>query len=101
MNPWGGAPKDPKKGARSFLNLKSFAMKTQEQAQTFDRKSPEPKKVDPSMVLKGLKEAMGSSPEQPLKKKPKQIDSQIPPSKFLIIPLFELSQCPSLTLLTF
>ena len=32
VNPSGGAPKDPKKRARSFLSLESSTMRTQEQA---------------------------------------------------------------------
>ena len=63
VNPLGRAPKDPKKRGRSFLSLKSSTMRTREQAQNSNRKSFEPKKADPSMVLKGSKEATGSFPK--------------------------------------
>ena len=56
-------------------------MKALEHAQ----KSPEPKKDDPSIASKDLKEAVGSSPEQPPKKKSKQFDSQTFPGKFFSI----------------
>ena len=75
INPLGGALKDPKKRARSFLSLKSSAMRTQEKAQTSDIKSPKPKKAYPSMVLKGSNVATGSSSQQSPKKKPKQTNS--------------------------
>ena len=83
-------PKDSKKRVWGFLSVKSFVAKALEQAQTVEKKSPKLKKSGPPIVLRGSKDTSGSSPEQAPKKKPKQIDSLPPPSKFLTFPLIRV-----------